>query len=749
MNLHFDEVRTHPTLRAGVQFSDWDRPAVNGNSVGMFLWVYDESGPVQLQEIYLRNDAQCIARVSALQRTEGVLAYLCPGHEANAAFGHTCINRLILREGGVIAVLVTDMAGDRHHVGNIHYSANNTDELVPKVDLGLRPILITSLGRSGSTVLANSLGLHPKVLAIGGYPYEYRFYTYCLQAMYVVTSPANLNHSMGGDAFETRHQFNIGFNPFNHREYDRLVGGDHLRDFYEQRFASDAPRFFMEQARGALAAHAKSKPGAVAFVEKMAGTHLANLAERTCEGVREIVLVRDFWQLVLSMVAFDAKRGTSGFFSAKNQQQADYWLGAIAFQHCHTAGRARLPGRIAVSYEELMRDPRSALAILMKRLGIPTDPAALDAMMQAFGDNPYSESHSTQAEKQAIDLEALFSKRARDAINELLARTGVEIPEDPDRDFPATWEADRADQADGDAAVQMAKWSEALSMAVEKEREELRSALAAQREGRQRDRTRSERDVTALTERAARAEASNQRLLDELTRMRREVAVDRHAREKEREDVARRAREAETYNRALLDGHKREMDDAVKQIAELKEHAETARKYTVSLEEEGAAARADIDRRDADFRITLAERDREIAELGKQVGDFQFVVTQRDGEIAELRKQVGDFQFVVTQRDGELASVREELRALSGRAERAEAYARSLDEERARTLADFDKREADFKFIVGEREREIEGYKKELAAHEDRARRAEEYAKSLRSELERRSIEVAGLRRTQ
>lgn len=264
--------------------------------------------------------------------------------------------------------------------------------------------------------MANSLGQHPEVAQIGDYPFEYRFFSYCLDATYVLTSPANHDFSMGGDAFETRESFKIGFNPFNHREYDRLIGNDDLRTFYEGKFARETARFLMARASDAIALAAANKQRAVAFVEKMAGVHLANLAENLCAGVREIVLVREFWSMVLSMIAFDRKRGTASFFSG----DPDWWLLSMAFQYSFLLQRSRLDGKILVDYDELMLDPRARLTRLARELGLSAADEALEAMLVPFAaNNKYREAHSTDTlPKQEYRL--LFSDAAIEAVEPFL-----------------------------------------------------------------------------------------------------------------------------------------------------------------------------------------------------------------------------------------------------------------------------------------------------------------------------------------
>lgn len=418
MRLEYCELPTHLDFKMGVRFADWDRKAVNGNSIGMFIWVSSNKGRPNLCELLLRDGDHCIARLSQFHQTDSVLAELCPDNVNSSVFVHICINRLILRQEGKISILVADETGKRHHLGTVEFSENTfTGEEKPTIELGPRPILISSLGRSGSTILANSIGLHPEVSVIGGYPFEYRLFSYFLHATYITTSPSNHEFSMGADSFEKVNVFNIGFNPFNNRDFDRLLENDSLREFYETKFTKETAAFFMEQARAAIENGTSSKKTAVAFVEKAAGTNLSNLAANLFPNLKEIVLIRDFWDMALSMIAFDEKRGTTSFFT----EEADDWLIARAFQHCNLTIRSRMKGMISVKYEDLIKNPKSCLIKLAGKLGLSQHPECIAAMLFALKDTTYSNRHKTNPQKK-LSFRKLFSPEAVKAVDILISK---------------------------------------------------------------------------------------------------------------------------------------------------------------------------------------------------------------------------------------------------------------------------------------------------------------------------------------
>lgn len=418
MKHEFSELHTHPTLRLAVHFSDWDRGAVNGNSLGLFIVVYSENKKPRPTEILLRNNGAVVGKFSRFNDHIDTLAILCPTYSKTAVYSDLCLNRLVLGSEGELEVYIADETGQRFLLGIIRFSENISDEYIRKIDLSLRPILISSLGRSGSTVLANCLEQHPAISKIGGYPFEYRFFSYCLHAIYVLTSPANHNISMGSDAFEIASRFNLGFNPFNHREYDKLLEQDYVRQFYEGRFTVEVVNFFMEQASNFLKIFSDQKKEAAFFVEKIAGVHLTELAGNIINGCTEIILFRKFWDMVSSKVAFDAKRGITSFHG-----NADTWLLSMAFDHACLSRRAELPGKILVHYEDLIQDTKNTLQRLTRELGFKSKVEDIELMMEPFRDNSYRELHSTDPRTKS-EVKGLFSTTAIEAVNRLLLTRG-------------------------------------------------------------------------------------------------------------------------------------------------------------------------------------------------------------------------------------------------------------------------------------------------------------------------------------
>ena len=122
-------------------------------------------------------------------------------------------------------------------------------------------------------------------------------------------------------------------------------------------------------------ARSQGQQAARYFAEK-SDPAAAWLTRELYPGMREIFLVRDFRDLVTSILAFDAKRGFFGFGRRPEDQDADYVrrfrLSTMNLCHAwrHRADRAHL-----LRYEDLVRNPEESLRRVLEYLGLDASPS--------------------------------------------------------------------------------------------------------------------------------------------------------------------------------------------------------------------------------------------------------------------------------------------------------------------------------------------------------------------------------------
>lgn len=102
---------------------------------------------------------------------------------------------------------------------------------------GLQPLLVTALGRTGTTWLMRLLSQHPALVMDTRYPYELRIAQYWIHTLGVLAEPANHLQSSTPNQFR-QDRYLVGHNPFYHGHLVDIPGtGWWLGRAYVERLA--------------------------------------------------------------------------------------------------------------------------------------------------------------------------------------------------------------------------------------------------------------------------------------------------------------------------------------------------------------------------------------------------------------------------------------------------------------------------------------------------------------------------------
>jgi Sulfotransferase family len=238
--------------------------------------------------------------------------------------------------------------------------------------------MVTSMGRTGSTMLVRLLGEHPDVVSVPPFEYEPKVATYWAEILLELTDPAGYRRQIApGRNLEDRWWLGESI-PLPRPLKSEAISGWLDSDALDELASFCLGR--VDALYGRIAEH-DGKAGASLFAEKYWGaTATPALVRELYPDHREVFIVRDFRDMLASMHAFDEKSGFVRF----GRQFAD-----SDAQHVHELGRraARLlaafeaqPAAALVRYEDLVRDPDSTLAGLLQRLELDGDPATIAAM---------------------------------------------------------------------------------------------------------------------------------------------------------------------------------------------------------------------------------------------------------------------------------------------------------------------------------------------------------------------------------
>ena len=189
---------------------------------------------------------------------------------------------------------------------------------LPAQETRYRPLIVTTIGRSGSTWSTWLLGQHPDIADYRSFEYESTVGAYFAEALRLLTQPTSYYQPIRGE---------IDYAGWWHGEdrswplawhtsddsIDQWLGGRHVDDLIE---------FFggrIEALFGRIAV-SLGKEDASYVVEKMPPSYFGQpmLAE-LFPGTRELVLVRDFRDVAASLFAFGEKRGRRWYEGSRSR----------------------------------------------------------------------------------------------------------------------------------------------------------------------------------------------------------------------------------------------------------------------------------------------------------------------------------------------------------------------------------------------------------------------------------------------
>jgi len=246
---------------------------------------------------------------------------------------------------------------------------------------GAAPLTVTTLGRSGSTLLLTLLSLHPQIVAFQPETYDSRPFAYQLDAAIAMANPASrmrlLDSGTQGEAWW------LGRASMRPDELLRI--DEPLRELLLGPPVEGLLRSAVDQAAafvtdlGATQERTDVRYGA----EKCGPAHLQRLLRELCADGREIFLVRDFRDVIASMLAFNKKRGYDAFGRehVADDEQFVRWQAGIAA--ALAAGwRERREGALLVPYEELVADVPAMLARILDYLELDAAPSLVGAIVE-------------------------------------------------------------------------------------------------------------------------------------------------------------------------------------------------------------------------------------------------------------------------------------------------------------------------------------------------------------------------------
>lgn len=268
----------------------------------------------------------------------------------------------------------------------------------------LQPIIVNSIGRTGTTWLMRLLSEHPRVAAYRHYPFEGRIASYWIHNLLKTHEQEPTNVSAAP-------LYTINRDWMNLQLCRHSAGLQWFRKSYLEQLSAFCKQS-IEQCFLALAVaegHAfqsdneAASPEPFYFAEKFGPGYMPGLLWELYSGAREIVLVRDFRDMHCSIKSFTDKRGGAEAFGVNSKD------GESGFVE-HTAKRIEMLVKdweqrkdkiYLLHYEDLILEPEKTLADLLSYLKLDNSPAVIQRLLKdASKDNNNSlmEGHRTSSD---------------------------------------------------------------------------------------------------------------------------------------------------------------------------------------------------------------------------------------------------------------------------------------------------------------------------------------------------------------
>jgi len=373
-----------------------DAPRVGGRDVydiEFAGWVLGQGQAVSGVEIHVEGT---VLRKAPLDQFRVDIEAAYPGHAQSKLSGfRTWVSVIGVEPGAPMQLRAVMEDGSRVRLGTVQF----THEPVHSgFEPTLQPLMLTTLGRAGTTWTMRLLSEHPQIVVHRWHPYELRTARYWWHMFKVLSEPRDPHHSAQADRFQTNRD-TIGHNPF-YPEPIAVTPG--LMEWMGRDYPERLCRFCEEQAEQTyeLIAKGQGQTNPVYMAEKHRADTLPWLVWELYPKAKEIFLVRDFRDVVSSMLAFNVKQGFRAFGPEHIQTDEDFarYLRNTTIRQLSRSWPKRQDRAHLIRYEDLMQDTEIVLKGMLDYLELDSSPAIMEGMIaRASEENENSKRHRTSA----------------------------------------------------------------------------------------------------------------------------------------------------------------------------------------------------------------------------------------------------------------------------------------------------------------------------------------------------------------
>jgi Sulfotransferase family len=295
----------------------------------------------------------------------------------------------------------------------------------------LQPLMLTTIGRSGSKWLAWLVSCHPSIVAFQPLVFEPRVTTYWATVFRALTAPRSYLRQIHTERWdESRWWLGDGSGPLPapvELGIADWLGTDAVRQVgaaCQERVEA----FYREVTEKS------GKTDVRYFAEKcLLDPVLLDLTSEIFPAARELILVRDFRDRLSSVFAWNEKREDHGFGHAAEMSKAEYLAERVRADAEGLLRRRRRQGDAAhlVRYEDLILRPAETLTGLLQYLDLDADASLVETMLaEATRPDELLDAHRTVSDPaQTIgrwrrDLPPALAEECNEILGPVLAEFG-------------------------------------------------------------------------------------------------------------------------------------------------------------------------------------------------------------------------------------------------------------------------------------------------------------------------------------
>jgi hypothetical protein len=402
---------------------DEPRPGTRSDTYSFDIKGWMLSGPAPVEAVEVVQEGRLVLELPVSEDRPDVAAAF-PEISAEAKGFRGAIGSLSLRSTFDLLLRIRLSGGRRLPLGRIE---GNRTALPAGHESAIQPLMVNTIGRSGSSWLLWLLSCHPEIVAFKPFGHDVRAATYWTTVLQALSQPQSYLRQFDPETLEDPYWWIAG------RGQDRALGDPRLAAW----LGRDNVEGLVEMCRSRIQAFyswvTPSLPTRF-FVEKSFPYQVqADLLSEIYPGARELILVRDFRDMLSSVLAFNAKRGYLAFGMERAGGEADYVTSVLEPSARSLLGRWRRRFKTAhlVRYEDLALEPAETLARLLRYLGVDSrQPVVEETLKRALRGQPGMREHRTVTDAASSvgrwrhDLPAELAEICNEALGPLLAEFG-------------------------------------------------------------------------------------------------------------------------------------------------------------------------------------------------------------------------------------------------------------------------------------------------------------------------------------